>query len=96
MARKFLIGGLAAVTWFTAIGAVGAADLTARQITESLYKATDAAPLDFARQNLQGLDLAGLDFKKARLGQADLFGEVYTTHFLILSFTKILQDDKLR
>lgn len=53
---------------------VSAADLTARQVVEQLYRADPAQPLDFSNQNLRGLDLAGLAFKKARLGNCDLFG----------------------
>lgn len=51
-----------------------AADLTARQVTEELYKASDAAPLDYSKRDLAGLDLAGLKFKKARLAETNLFG----------------------
>lgn len=51
-----------------------ATDLTARQVTEALYKASDAAPLDYSKRDLAGLDLAGLKFKKARLAETNLFG----------------------
>ena len=51
-----------------------AADFTARQITEQLYKAAAGASIDFSGRDLEGLDLAGLAFKKARLAEANLFG----------------------
>lgn len=51
-----------------------AADFTARQVTQDLYKATEASPLDYSKRDLAGLDLAGLRFKKARLAEANLFG----------------------
>lgn len=53
---------------------LSAADFTARQMTETLYQATESAPPDFSGRNLAGLDLAGLAFKKARLAEANLFG----------------------
>lgn len=51
-----------------------AADFTARQVTEQLYKAETGTSVDFSGRNLEGLDLAGLGFKKARLSEANLFG----------------------
>jgi uncharacterized protein YjbI with pentapeptide repeats len=51
-----------------------AADFTARQVTEQLFKAAAGTSLDFSGRDLQGLDLAGLGFKKARLAEANLFG----------------------
>lgn len=51
-----------------------AADLSAREVTERLYRATSAAPVDFKNLKLDRLDLAGLDFKGAHLERADLFG----------------------
>ncbi|WP_295559469.1 pentapeptide repeat-containing protein [uncultured Hyphomicrobium sp.] len=56
------------------LASADAADLTARQVTEELYKANDAAPLDFSKRDLAGLDLAGLHFKKAHMSGANLFG----------------------
>lgn len=51
-----------------------AADLTARQLTEALFKASSGQPLDFAGKDLSLLDLAGLDFKGAGLAHANMFG----------------------
>lgn len=51
-----------------------AADLTAREVTQAFFKATRAAPADFAGRKLIELDLSGLDFKRARLTGADLYG----------------------
>ena len=56
------------------IAPLNAADLTARQVTEQLYKAAPDSGIDFSGRNLEGLDLAGLGFKKARMAEADLFG----------------------
>ncbi len=49
-----------------------AADMTVRQVTEALVKATVQAPADFSGKNLAGLDLSDLDFHGADLAQADL------------------------
>ena len=51
-----------------------AADVSARELTAALYKATAAEPLDYSNKNLSYLDLSGIDFKGARLTHADLFG----------------------
>ena len=50
-----------------------AADMTAKQITETLFAADRAHPVDFSGKNLSSLDLAGLDFKEARLSGANLY-----------------------
>ena len=55
-------------------GAVQAADLTAKDVTFSLFQAKLGKPIDFSGKNLAGLDLAGLDFKGARLTKVDLLG----------------------
>src|SRR5262245_32251095 len=52
----------------------GAADLTARQVTELLYKAPFGSKPELASKDLSNLDLAGLDFKSARLAGSDLYG----------------------
>jgi uncharacterized protein YjbI with pentapeptide repeats len=51
-----------------------AADVTAREITDQLFRANDAAPVSFAGKNLSFLDLAGLRFKKADLSGVNLNG----------------------
>jgi uncharacterized protein YjbI with pentapeptide repeats len=50
------------------------ADLTARQVTEVLYKAPAGERPDFSNRDLTYLDLAGLDFKGATLVRTDLYG----------------------
>jgi uncharacterized protein YjbI with pentapeptide repeats len=55
-------------------GGLAAADLTAREVTETLFKARGGGPVDFAGRSLEGLDLSGLDFAAARLVRSDLFG----------------------
>lgn len=54
------------------------ADLSAKQITELLYRAKSDAPLDLSGRDLTYLDLSHLDFKKARLAHADLYGTDFT------------------
>ena len=54
--------------------ALSAADFTARQVTEELYRANSGAPPDYTKRDLAGLDLAGLHFKSARMTEANLFG----------------------
>ena len=51
-----------------------ATDLTARQVTERLFRADPAAPPDFSNMDLRELDLSGLNFKGAALRGSDLFG----------------------
>ncbi len=53
--------------------AVGA-ELSLRQIVETLYKAAPASRPDFAGKDLSSLDLSGLDFKHAILSRANLLG----------------------
>ena len=50
------------------------ADITAREVTERLFHADPAEPVDFSRLNLRELDMSGLDFKGAKLSGSDLFG----------------------
>lgn len=52
--------------------AVSAADLTVKEVTEALVRATPGHPADLSNRNLAGLDLSGLDFSGARLAHADL------------------------
>jgi len=51
-----------------------ATDLTARQVTERLFRADPAAPPDFSNMDLRELDMSGLNFKGAALKGSDLFG----------------------
>lgn len=50
------------------------ADVTARDITAALFRATGGEPLDYSNKDLSYLDLSGLDFKGAFLTHADMFG----------------------
>ncbi len=64
---------------FGALAATGApaADgvrMTAREVTETLFKADAGTHPDFGAADLNGLDLAELDFKGARLPGANLYG----------------------
>jgi len=51
-----------------------AADVSARDLTSALYKATASQPVDYSNKDLSYLDLSGIDFKSARLTHANLFG----------------------
>jgi len=51
-----------------------ATDMSARQVTELLYKAPFGSKPELSGKDLNGLDLAGLDFKGARLAGSDLYG----------------------
>ena len=61
---------LGSTFWSPAPGA----EMTARQVTETLFRAMPNTAADFAGRDLRQLDLSGLDFKGARLTGADLFG----------------------
>jgi uncharacterized protein YjbI with pentapeptide repeats len=69
--RALAAAGLFAAAASLGTGAV-AADMTVRQVTEALVKATAEAPADFSGKNLAGLDLSDLDFHGANLAGADL------------------------
>ena len=51
-----------------------AADFTTHDIAAALFKAKLGEPVDYSHHNLTYLDLAGLDFKGAKLAHSDLFG----------------------
>lgn len=65
---------LALLAATAAIGSAQAADISVSELTKSLFAATDRQPVDLAGKNFSGLDLSGLNFKKAKLSKADLFG----------------------
>jgi uncharacterized protein YjbI with pentapeptide repeats len=49
------------------------ADFTARDVAATLFKAKAGEPVDYSHHKLMYLDLAGLDFKGAKLAHSDLF-----------------------
>ena len=49
------------------------ADFTARDISATLFKAKAGEPVDYSHHKLMYLDLAGFDFKGAKLAHSDLF-----------------------
>ncbi|MCB1519722.1 MAG: pentapeptide repeat-containing protein [Hyphomicrobiaceae bacterium] len=57
-----------------AVRGAAAADIATREVTEALFKSTTDKPADFSGFDLSYLDLAGLDFKGARMPDADLYG----------------------
>jgi uncharacterized protein YjbI with pentapeptide repeats len=62
-----------------ALGATArAADVTARDVTAALYRATAAEPIDYSNKDLSYLDLSEIDFKGALLTRANLFGSDFT------------------
>ncbi len=64
--------GTTLALWVLGSASALSADLTARQVTDSVFRAS--SPVDFAGKNLSFLDLEGLDFKKARFAGANLYG----------------------
>lgn len=54
--------------------AAHAADMSAGQVTQALFKAKTGEPVDLNAKNLRELDLAGIDFKAAKLAGSDLYG----------------------
>jgi hypothetical protein len=56
------------------VGQVIAADLSTREVTETLFKSKRGAPIDFSGKDLSFLDLSGLDFKGAKLASVNLYG----------------------
>ena len=64
---------LTAVTGAVLNAAVaGAADYTAKQLTEALFRAGEEQSIDLSGKSLRELDLAGVDFKGANMRRADL------------------------
>ncbi|MBK9077866.1 MAG: pentapeptide repeat-containing protein [Hyphomicrobium sp.] len=76
--RGIRLAAIAAGVAMFWIAPLSAADFTARQVTETFYKATTGAPPDFSGRDLSFLDLAGLDFKGAMLSGANLYGSDLT------------------
>lgn len=73
-------GSCSAASWIATLAIIAvvpaisqAADMTAREVTTTLFKARPGI-VDLSGRKLTNLDLSGLDFKKARLAKADLFG----------------------
>ena len=58
---------LALLVAAVAIGSAQAADISVSELTKSLFAATDGQPVDLTGKNFSGLDLSGLNFKKAKL-----------------------------
>lgn len=54
------------------------ADMTAREVTELLYRASASGPPDLSGRDLTYLDLSTLDFKGANLARTDLYGTDFT------------------
>ncbi len=83
MRSMTLNGRLATLLLALSVIAIGfaaqPADLTARNVATSVYKATAEAPVDFSGKDLSNLDLAGLDFKHARLAKVNLYGADLST-----------------
>jgi len=62
-----------------ACGALGgreaqAADMTAGQVTQALFKSKAGEPVNLNGRDLRELDLAGIDFKSALLAGSNLYG----------------------
>lgn len=73
--RRLLAGApTACVLAVLAPSASSAADLTARQVTERLFRAEAGLATELSGRDLSELDLSGLDFKRARLTGSNLYG----------------------
>ena len=59
---------------FLFAGPAATADLSAREVTQSVFKAEAGVRVDFTGKDLSNLDLAGLDFKSAIMKNANLYG----------------------
>lgn len=55
-----------------------AAEMTARQVTELLFKAEGQGTVDLSKKDLSYLDLSGINFKRASFEGANLHGVVFT------------------
>jgi uncharacterized protein YjbI with pentapeptide repeats len=56
------------------VGSAVAADISVNELTSLLYRARDGDNIDLAAKSFTGMDLSGLNFKRARLSKSDLFG----------------------
>lgn len=64
-------------TAFVALPAY-AAEMTARQITELLFKADGVGTVDLSKKDLTFLDLSGINFKHASFEGSDLHGVIFS------------------
>ena len=71
---SLLTGGAVLAAFLGGLSPSIAADLTARQLTERLFRADPATPPDLSNLDLRELDMSGLNFKGAKLKGSDLFG----------------------
>lgn len=60
-----------------------AADVSARDVTETLFRAGPGARANYAGKDLSFLDLAGLDFKQANLSGTNFYGSDLTRARLV-------------
>lgn len=65
---------LVAVALALAPNPLAAADISVRQLAQSLFAAEPGKPVDLSGRSLSFLDLAGLDFKGATLARTDMYG----------------------
>lgn len=75
MQPRQLLCVLALAAWAVQPPATAAAaDLTAREVTAMLFKASPDRPVDLQGKDLSKLDLAGLDFSNADLNGTNFYG----------------------
>ena len=70
--------GLAILGWATMAPQVHAAEMTAREVTQLLFKAEGEGTVDLSKKDLTFLDLSGINFKHASFEGADLHGVVFS------------------
>jgi uncharacterized protein YjbI with pentapeptide repeats len=68
--------GIAALALFT--GPAEAAEMTAREVTELLFKAEGQGTIDLSKKDLAFLDLSGINFKRVNFEGANLHGVVFS------------------
>jgi uncharacterized protein YjbI with pentapeptide repeats len=67
-----------AATVLLSSGAALGADLTAREVTQLLFKSQGQGMVDLSKKDLTFLDLSGIDFKQASFEGSDLHGVVFS------------------
>ncbi len=82
LSKRELMGGAVSLL---ATSRANAADVSARDVTETLFRSSPDVPANYAGKDLSFLDLAGLDFKHANLSGTNFYGSDLTRAILVES-----------
>ncbi len=82
LSKRELMGGAVSLL---AASRANAADVSARDVTETLFRSSPDVPANYAGKDLSFLDLAGLDFKHANLSGTNFYGSDLTRAILVES-----------